>query len=43
MQADSLGIEAPFDVPRENFMACKIGNEAVAVDGMMEYAKEFGV
>ena len=43
VQADSLEIEAPFDVPRKNFMACKIGNEAVAVHGMMEYAKEFGV
>lgn len=43
VQADALGIEAPFDVPRENFMVCKIMDEAVAVRGVMEYAKEFGI
>lgn len=43
IEADTLGIKAPFDVPRENFMAYKIRDEAAAVHGVMEYAKEFGI
>ena len=41
--ADALGIAAPFDVPKANFMAYKIGDKAAAIHGMMEYAKEFGI
>lgn len=41
--ADALGIAAPFDVPKANFMAYRIGDKAAAIHGMMEYAKEFGI
>lgn len=41
--ADSFGIKAPFDVPRENFMACKLIDGAPAVHGTVRYAKEFGI
>ena len=41
--ADTLGITAPFDVPRENFMACRIRRDAPEVCGTMKYAKEFGI
>ncbi len=41
--ADTLGISPPFDVPRENFMACKLSENAVAIQGTMQYAKEFGI
>jgi len=41
--ADTLGITAPFDVPRENFMAYKITNSAPDIYGTMIYAKEFGI
>ena len=41
--ADTFGIAAPFDVPRENFMAYKITNNAPDVHGTMIYAKEFGI
>ena len=41
--ADTLGISAPFDVPRENFMAYKVTGNAPDVHGTMTYAKEFGI
>ena len=43
LPADTLGIKAPFDVPRENFMACRLSNNAPAIHGMVRYAKEFGI
>ena len=41
--ADTLGIFAPFDAPRENFMAYKIVENASNIYGKIRYAKEFGV
>ena len=41
--ADVWGIIPPFDVPKQNFMACKIMEEAPVVHGMMEYDKAFGI
>lgn len=41
--ADTLGIRPPFEVPRENFMAIKIGKTSPDVSGTMKYAKEFGI
>lgn len=41
--ADSFGIKPPFDVPNENFMACKIKEGASDLCGVIEYAKEFGI
>lgn len=41
--ADVFGIQAPFDVPRENFMACKLNTEAPEIYGTMRYAPEFGI
>ncbi len=41
--ADTFGILSPFDVPRENFMACKLSKNATTIHGTMKYAKEFGI
>lgn len=41
--ADTFGIRAPFDVPRENFMACQLLDNAPAIRGTVRYAKEFGI
>lgn len=41
--ADAFGIRAPFDVPRENFMARKLLDSAPAVRGVVRYAREFGI
>ena len=41
--ADLFGIKAPFDVPRENFMAYKLKDDAGKVCGVLKYAKEFGI
>ena len=41
--ADTFSILPPFDVPRENFMACKLNQNAPDVKGVMVYAKEFGI
>lgn len=41
--ADVFGIKAPFDVPRENFMALKLAENADNVHGVMRYAEEFGI
>lgn len=43
LPADALGIKAPFDVPGENFMVCKLTDSASAVQGTVRYAKEFGI
>lgn len=40
--AESLGILPCFDVPSENFMACKLREDAPAISGVVTYAKEFG-
>lgn len=41
--ADIYGIYPPFDVQRENFMACKIGEDISDIAGIVRYAKEFGL
>lgn len=43
LPADTFGIAAPFDVPRENFMACRLDPDAPEISGVMEYAEEFGI
>ena len=43
MPAITYGISAPFDVPNENFMAYKLSENAPAVFGPVQYAKEFGI
>ena len=41
--AEQLGIQAPFPVPAENFMAAKLTEDAPPVRGMVQYAPEFGI
>lgn len=41
--ADELGILPCFEVPRENFMACKLRDKALRVSGVVRYASEFGI
>lgn len=41
--ADSFGIKPPFNVPNENFMACKIKENVSDICGVIRYAKEFGI
>ena len=41
--AREQGILPPFDVPDENFMACKLAEHAHPVSGTVQYAKEFGI
>ena len=36
-------IKAPFDVPNENFMAIKLNDCDNKIEGVVEYAKEFGI
>lgn len=43
LPADTFGIVPPFDVPRENLMACKLTENAPTISGILTYAKEFGV
>lgn len=43
LPADTFMIEAPFDVSRENFMACKLNENAPDIHGTIRYAKEFGI
>lgn len=43
LPADVFGIMAPFDVPRENFMACKLEKNASCIHGVMKYDKAFGI
>ena len=43
LPADIFGIEAPFDAPRENFMACRLSDSAPAIHGVVRNEKEFGI
>ncbi len=43
LPADTYGIFPPFDVPRENFMTCKLNDNATDIHGIIKYAKEFGI
>lgn len=43
LPADTFGIKPPFDVPRENFMAYKLNENAPKIQGILKYAKEFGI
>lgn len=43
LPADEFGIKPSFDVPRENFMVCRINDTAPDMQGTMKYAKEFGI
>ena len=43
LPANTYGILPPFDVPPENFMACKLIDTAPAISGVLQYAKEFGI
>ena len=43
LPANLFGIKAPFDVPRENFMALKLNDNALVIHGTIRYAKEFGI
>lgn len=36
-------IKAPFEVQHENFMAIKLNDSDVKIEGTVEYAKEFGI
>ena len=38
-----FGIKPPFDVPEENFMACRISEDAPNIHGILKYAEEFGI
>lgn len=41
--ADEFGIKAPFEVPRKNFMACRLDDKAGSIRGTVVYADEFGL
>lgn len=41
--AEALGILPCFGVPSENFMACKLREDAPAISGVVRYAEEFGI
>ena len=41
--AEQLGIQAPFEVPPENFMALRLREDAAPVNGVLQYAAEFGL
>ncbi len=41
--AEHFGIKAPFYVPSENFMACRLNEPSPKIQGMVKYAKEFGI
>ena len=41
--AKQLGIKAPFEVASENFMAIKLQENAEPINGIVKYAKEFGI
>lgn len=42
LPAADFGILSPFDVPKENFMACKLKETAPILHGLMEYSEAFG-
>lgn len=41
--ANRYGIKAPFEVLNENFMAIKLNDTNQEINGIVEYAKEFGI
>lgn len=41
--AIDYGIKAPFDVANENFMAIKLNETNEKIEGIVKYAKEFGI
>ena len=41
--AESLGIQAPFEVPAENFMALRLREDGETAEGVVKYAPEFGI
>ena len=41
--ATQYGIQAPFDVANENFMAVKLNDTDIEIKGVVQYAKEFGI
>ena len=41
--ATQYGIQAPFDVADENFMAIKLNDADTGIQGVVQYAKEFGI
>lgn len=43
LPADTFGITAPFDVPREHYMVCRLNESAAEIRGVVHYAKEFGL
>lgn len=43
LPAINYGIMPSFEVPDENFMACKLNENTVNISGIVEYAKEFGI
>ena len=43
VSAKEYGIVAPFDVPDENFMAIKLNDTDIEINGIVQYAKEFGI
>ncbi|WP_239406495.1 GNAT family N-acetyltransferase [Erysipelatoclostridium sp. An15] len=43
LPAINYRIMPSFEVPNENFMACKLNEKAANISGIVEYAKEFGI
>jgi predicted N-acetyltransferase YhbS len=41
--AGRYGIQAPFDVPPENFMVCSLQDRMPFMEGIIQYAPEFGI
>ena len=41
--ATQYGIQAPFDVSNENFVAVKLNDTDIEIKGIVQYAKEFGI
>ena len=41
--AIQYGIQAPFEVSNENFMAVKLNDTDIEIKGVVQYAKEFGI
>ena len=41
--AIQYGIQAPFEVANENFMAMKLNDTDIEITGVVQYAKEFGI
>ncbi len=41
--AINYAIKPPFDVSSENFMAVKLSDSVKDINGIVEYAREFGV